>query len=111
MGTAGTSGAPALSPSENRVLRRLNRVEYNNTVRDLLGTSLRPADKLPEDDTAENFDTNGEVLALSLQHLEVLEAAATQLIDELYALPPGDARRTSGPLRRLRPHLPRKRAR
>src|SRR5690349_541847 len=92
-GAAGTSGASGVAAdSANRVLRRLNRVEYNNTVRDLLGTSLRPADKLPEDETAEGFDTIGEVLGLSLQHLEALEQAATQLIDELYGLPAGDAR-------------------
>lgn len=94
-GTAGTSGGPAFADSGNRVLRRLNRVEYNNTVRDLLGTSLRPADRMPADETVQNFDTIGEVLGLSLQHLEVLEAAATQLIDELHALPQGDARRSA----------------
>jgi hypothetical protein len=98
LGTAGTAGSSggssALADSGNRVLRRLNRAEYNNTVHDLLGTSLRPADKLPEDETSEGFDTIGEVLGLSLQHLEVLEQAATQLIDELYALPAGDARRS-----------------
>jgi hypothetical protein len=94
-GAAGTGGGPTFAASENRVLRRLNRVEYNNTVRDLLGTSLRPADKLPADETADNFDTIGGVLGLSLQHLEVLEAGATQLIDELYALPQGDTRRSA----------------
>ena len=31
-------------------LHRLNRVEYNNTVRDLLGTALRPAAHFPPDD-------------------------------------------------------------
>jgi len=29
---------------------RLNKVEYNNTVRDLLGTPLTPADDFPEDE-------------------------------------------------------------
>jgi hypothetical protein len=95
-GGAGSNAGPgSASDSNNRVLRRLNRVEYNNTVRDLLGTSLRPADKLPEDETVDGFDTVGDGLSLSLQHLEPLEQAATQLIDELYALPAGDARRTA----------------
>src|SRR5689334_17710802 len=94
-GGKGAAGTGVAAAAGNRVLRRLNRVEYNNTVRDLLGTSLRPADKMPADETAENFDTIGEVLGLSLQHLEVLEAGATQLIDELYALPQGDARRSA----------------
>ena len=96
MGTAGSSaGSGAIAESGNRVLRRLNRTEYDNTVHDLLGTSLRPAEQLPEDETVEGFDTVGEGLSLSLQHLEVLEQAATQLIDELYALPAGDARRST----------------
>jgi hypothetical protein len=96
-GGAGTSGAGPMGGGSlgNRVLRRLNRVEYNNTVRDLLGTSLRPADKLPGDETVDGFDTVGDGLSLSLSHIEVLEEAALRLIDELYALPAGDARRTS----------------
>jgi hypothetical protein len=92
-GVAGGSGT--IADSGNRMLRRLNRTEYNNTVRDLLGTSLHPADQLPDDETVEGFDTVGEGLSLSLQHLEALEQAATQLIDELYALPAGDARRST----------------
>ena len=31
------------------VVRRLNRAEYNNTVRDLLGVDFRPADDFPPD--------------------------------------------------------------
>lgn len=92
-GTAGSGGGAAAADIEDRVMRRLNHADYNNTVRDLLGTSLRPADKLPDDETAENFDTIGEVLSLSPSHFETLEQAAGQLIDELYALPPADARR------------------
>jgi hypothetical protein len=97
-GTAGTlaAGAPAVAPDRaNTVLRRLNRSEYNNTVRDLLGTSLRPADQLPNDETGAGFDTVGEVLSVSLQHIESFEQGATQLVDELFALPAADARRSA----------------
>ena len=38
------------------VLHRLNRAEYNNTVQDLLGTQLTPADDFPWDDTSHGFD-------------------------------------------------------
>ncbi|MES1204339.1 MAG: DUF1592 domain-containing protein [Pseudomonadota bacterium] len=70
------------------VLRRLNRTEYNNTVRDLLQTSLRPADNFPDDQVgAEGFDTIGDVLDIAPAHTEQYEAAAIQLIDELFALP------------------------
>jgi hypothetical protein len=95
-GSAGTGGLPPLVLDDGRVvLRRLNRSEYNNSVRDLLGTSLRPADKLPEDEEVDGFDTVGEGLGFALQHLEILEQGATELIDELFALPAGDARRAA----------------
>lgn len=46
-------------------LRRLNRVEYNNTVRDLTGVSFRPADDFPSDDVGYGFDNIGDVLSIS----------------------------------------------
>lgn len=45
-------------------VRRLNRTEYNNTVRDLLGVAVRPADEFPQDDTGYGFDTIGDVLSV-----------------------------------------------
>ena len=59
------------------VLRRLNRVEYSNTVRDLTGIDEHLRDDLPADDTGYGFDTIGEVLSLSPLLLEkYLELAA-----------------------------------
>ena len=45
-------------------LHRLNRAEYNNTIRDLFGISLTPADKFPQDDVGEGFDNIGDVLSI-----------------------------------------------
>ncbi|MEO7796395.1 MAG: DUF1587 domain-containing protein, partial [Opitutaceae bacterium] len=45
--------------------RRLNRSEYNNAVRDLLGVNFRPADDFPPDNSGYGFDNNGDVLSLS----------------------------------------------
>jgi mono/diheme cytochrome c family protein len=45
--------------------RRLNRAEYNNTIRDLLGVDLRPADDFPQDDAGYGFDNIADVLSLS----------------------------------------------
>ncbi len=45
--------------------RRLNRVEYNNSIRDLLGVDLQPADTFPVDDSGYGFDNIGDVLSLS----------------------------------------------
>ncbi|MCA9563977.1 MAG: DUF1592 domain-containing protein, partial [Myxococcales bacterium] len=64
-------------------IHRLNRTEYNNTVQDLLGTTLAPADDFPADDTGYGFDNVADVLAISPLHLELYEHAAQALVDEL----------------------------
>lgn len=64
------------------VINRLNRAEYNNTVRDLLGTSTRPADKFPEDDFGYGFNNIAQVLSVSLTHTEQYFQAAEMLVEE-----------------------------
>lgn len=59
--------------------RRLNRAEYNNTVRDLLGMDLRPADGFPLDDAGYGFDTVGDVQSASPLLMEKYIAAARRL--------------------------------
>ncbi len=56
--------------------RRLNRLEYNNTIRDLLGVAVRPADEFPLDDSGYGFDNIGDVLSVSPLLLEKYLAAA-----------------------------------
>ncbi len=60
-------------------LRRLNRTEYNHTVRDLLGDESRPAETFPADDTGFGFDTTAATLALSPLLFDTMEAAAEDL--------------------------------
>ena len=69
------------------VARRLNRSEYNNTVRDLLGTRLRPADDFPADDLGYGFDNIAAVLSLSPLHIETYERAATLLARDALRAP------------------------
>ncbi len=66
-------------PDPGRVtIRRLNRNEYRNTIRDLLGVEFNTLDAFPADDTGYGFDTIGDVLSLSpLQVEKYLEAART----------------------------------
>jgi hypothetical protein len=59
--------------------RRLNRAEYNNTIRDLLGVDVRPADDFPQDDSGYGFDNNGDVLSLSPVLMEKYVATAEKL--------------------------------
>jgi len=75
------------NPDPGRVtLRRLNREEYRNTVRDLLGIDFDSDEAFPEDDTGYGFDTIGDVLTISPLLLEKYLAAAkeiaTQVADE-----------------------------
>ena len=62
------------------VQRRLNREEYQNTIRDLLAVDVDIIDLLPEDQRAGGFDNNGEALAISAELMErYLEAARTAI--------------------------------
>ncbi len=78
------------APDPGRVtIRRLNKVEYNNTVRDLLGATSRPADEFPDDDTGYGFDNIGDVLALPPILMErYLIAADRVLAEAIPAAPP-----------------------
>ena len=66
-------------------LRRLNRSEYRNTVRDLLGVDYRPAAGFPADDVGYGFDNIGDVLALPPflmeKYLEAAEQIAARAIE------------------------------
>ncbi len=67
-------------PDPGRVTaRRLNRAEYNNTVRDLLGVNFRPADDFPQDDSGYGFDNIGDVLSLSPVLMEKYLTAAEKI--------------------------------
>ena len=62
------------------VLRRLNRVEYENTLHDLLGIEIALAELLPADNKAHGFDNVGEALDLSSVQLQrYMEAAGKAL--------------------------------
>jgi hypothetical protein len=76
----GVVDAMNVRPSAGRVTaRRLNRVEYNNTVRDLLGVAARPADEFPVDDSGYGFDNNGDVLSVSPMLMEKYMQAAEKI--------------------------------
>ncbi len=72
-------------PDPGRVtVRRLNKVEYKNTVRDLLGVDFNPTENFPADDVGHGFDNIGDVLTMSPllmeRYLEAAEAIATRVI-------------------------------
>jgi hypothetical protein len=62
------------------ILRRLNRIEYQNTVGDLLGIEINLKDQLPQDGSADGFDNVGAALHTSSFLMEkYLEAADSAL--------------------------------
>jgi hypothetical protein len=65
------------------VMHRLNRTEYRNTTRDLLGTALDPAANFPADDVSFGFDNIAQVLTVSPLQFELYEQAAQELADEV----------------------------
>ncbi len=68
-------------------VRRLNRAEYNNTIRDLVGVDFRPARDFPADDVGYGFDNIGDVLSLPPLLMEKYLAAADKIIDEAWKRP------------------------
>ena len=72
-------------PDPGRItVRRLNKVEYRNTVRDMLGVDFDPTENFPADDVGHGFDNIGDVLTMSPllmeRYLEAAEAIATRVI-------------------------------
>jgi hypothetical protein len=68
-------------PDPGRVtLRRLNRAEYNNTIRDLLGVDFHPAQDFPVDDSGYGFDTIGDALSMPPILVEKYLNAAQQIV-------------------------------
>ena len=63
-------------------VRRLNRDEYNNTIRDLVGVDFEPAADFPGDEVGYGFDNIGDVLSLSPLLLEKYLDAAEQIVDK-----------------------------
>ncbi|MEI8021821.1 MAG: DUF1587 domain-containing protein, partial [Schlesneria sp.] len=63
-------------------IRRLNRAEYNNTIRDLMQVTFRPADDFPSDDVGYGFDNIGDVLSLPPLLMEKYLSAAEKITSE-----------------------------
>ena len=90
------------NPDPGRVtIRRLNRNEYGNTLRDLFGLAkdFRPEDKFPVDDSGYGFDNIGDVLTVPPVLLEKYLAAADEALNEALRL---------GPPTRPKIHIPSK---
>jgi mono/diheme cytochrome c family protein len=72
------------------VLHRLNRKEYENAVRDLLSVDVNGAELLPQDDTAQGYDNIAAALQVSPSFIEQYVIAARNVA--IKALGKGDSR-------------------
>jgi len=80
-------GLDPARPDPGKVtLRRLNRFEYRNTVRDLLGVEFKVEEEFPADDSGHGFDNLGEVLTVSPMLLERYLAAARAIVAQAVPL-------------------------
>jgi mono/diheme cytochrome c family protein len=69
-------------PDPGRVtLRRLNRTEYTNTIRDLLAVEFRADESFPTDDSGDGFDNIGDVLTVSPVLMEKYLGAAERIAE------------------------------
>ena len=81
--------AAAPNPGRTSPVHRLNRTEYNNAIRDLLGLDVDVRALLPGDETADgSFDNFADVLTISRAHLERYLSVARQVTRLATGLPP-----------------------
>jgi hypothetical protein len=79
------------SPGTMSPVHRLNRTQYNNAIRDLLGVDMDVTSLLPADETADgSFDNFGDVLSISTSHLDRYMSAARQVTRLAVGLPPAN---------------------
>ena len=80
--------SPSTPKDPGRVtIRRLNRAEYNNTIRDLCGVDFKPAEEFPSDDVGYGFDNIGDVLSFQPILLEKYLAAADKIVTTAVNIP------------------------
>ena len=68
-----------VNPGRTAELHRLNRTEYANAVRDLLGVEIDPKAMLPPDEQAFGFDNNADALSMQPALLDRYLAAAAKI--------------------------------
>ncbi len=76
-------------PDPGRVtVRRLNKAEYNNTIRDLIGVDFNASEDFPSDDVGNGFDNIGDVLTLSPVLMERYLTAAETIVNRAIMVNP-----------------------
>lgn len=75
----------AHASQKGTILRRLNRLECENTLNDLLGIRIDAVGRLPEDGRSHEFDTNGKALGISMIQMQRYLEIAGDALEEAIA--------------------------
>lgn len=73
------------APIPRASLHRLNAIEYDNSVRDLLGTTLSPARSFPPDASIDGFDNQAEALSITPTLMGQYVGAAHDVVEDAFA--------------------------
>ena len=85
----GPFGIDPANPDPGQLtVQRLNRIEYQNTIYDLMGVNFDTRDAFPPENTGEGFDNIGEILTLSPMLLEKYFDAAINIVGQAVPLEP-----------------------
>jgi mono/diheme cytochrome c family protein len=83
------AAAAAADPGTTSPVHRLNRLEYNNAVNDLLGLDVDVRSLLPGDETADgSFDNFADALSITTTHMERYLSVARHVTRLAVGLPP-----------------------
>jgi hypothetical protein len=105
--TAKAKGENGAGNGAGRVaMHRLNRNEYNNTVRDLLSIDFNAAEDFPVDEVGHGFDNISDVQWISPVHMERYLAAAESVAQRAIAIDPPKPPRRQQNARFLEPAGP-----
>jgi len=79
------SGQMGADPGQTTI-HRLNKNEYNYTIRDLFGLKIRPAANFPEENTGEGgFDNNADALVLPPLLMENYFESVSTIVEAVYS--------------------------
>lgn len=87
-GQSGNGDGDVAMTHPSEPLHRLNRLEYDNTVHELLGIDLSPASAFPPDPALGGFDNMAEGLSLSPSLFDLYFSAASELVLAAFATGP-----------------------
>jgi hypothetical protein len=86
---------PAGTPQVGLIgLRRLNRSEYSNTLRDLTGAQKDYTTTFPAENLSFGFDNIGEALTVQPLHVEAYQKNADEVLSAFFARPVADPARS-----------------